>query len=187
MWFMKKKVLYIVVFIGILIFLRIFFFEVYAINQSSMKNTYSSGDRVLIIKIFYTVRRNDIFVLKYENDNIIKRCLCLPGDTLIIKNGIYYSNGIALLSPKHAITGENSNIDIFTSSNIYSTYGTNWTLNNFGPYVVPKKGMVVNLTPNIIALYGQIIKGDRLSKNIRGTFKENSSSFYTFQNDYLFD
>lgn len=185
MRFMKKIIGYTVFFLCLII-LRIFLFEIYSVSQSSMKNTYQRGDRVLIIKNFYSIKQNDILVFRHDNENAIKRCVCLPGDTLRILKGSVYSNNVVLNNPKKAIIENAANDDVIARSNIYFAYGTNWTLNNFGPYIVPKKGMKVSLTPDNVLIYGQIIRKDSLKSDAMVSKRESSGNFYTFQNDYVF-
>lgn len=147
-----------------------------------MENTYKPGDRVLVMKNLFSIRQNDILVFRHEDDDLIKRCIGLPGDTLRIINGVVYSNNIALKNPTKAIIGYGDNDEVITRSNIHFTYGNNWTLNDFGPYTIPKKGMRVELTPNVVIIYGQIIKKDKLANDTIKALKK----FYIFQNDYLF-
>jgi len=65
----------------------------------------------------------------------------------------------------------------------------NWTIDNFGPMIIPKKGMTVKLTLKSLPLYKRIIrnyehntlviKGDKIMIN----GKETTS--YTFKQDYF--
>jgi signal peptidase I len=136
---MRKKIIYIALFIFVLIMLRIFLFEIYVINQNSMKNTYKTGDRVLILKNFYSIKHNDVLIFKHDNENLIKRCVGLSGESLKIINGNIYSNNVLISPPPKGILKNKpeSEIDVFTKSDIYFTFGTNWTLNNFGSYLIP--------------------------------------------------
>jgi len=67
-------------------------------------------------------------------------------------------------------------------------YFPDWTSDNFGPIVVPKKGATIALNKQTIALYRRIIniyeKNTLVEKN--GTFTINSqpATEYTFQQDY---
>lgn len=65
-----------------------------------------------------------------------------------------------------------------------------WTLDNYGPFTIPKKGMKINLTPENYALYGEIIKKyeNPNIKEIAGKiFIDNKSTIiYTFQENYYF-
>lgn len=175
-----------IAFFTVLILLRVFLFEIYTISQSSMKNTYQPGDRVLILKKKFTIKQNDVFVFRHQNENVIKRCVCLPGDTLKIQNGILYVNNIVFENPKEGVIDNYDNEDVIARSNIYFTYGTNWTLNDFGPYIIPKKGMKVLLTPESLLLYNQVIEKDSLYSDNTALEVKTSGNTYVFKKDYLF-
>ena len=183
---MKRKIIYTISFLGVLLVLRIFLFEIYAVNQSSMKNTYKTGDRVLIVKNFYSIKLNDVLVFRHENQNLIKRCVGLPGDTLLINNGTIYSNNKEIPPPLTAILKNVSDADVIVRSTIYFTYGTGWTPYNFGPYIVPKKGMKILLFPETTSLYGSLIKKDNLNTTQPNQESLKGKDFYVFQHDYLF-
>lgn len=67
-------------------------------------------------------------------------------------------------------------------------YFPDWTIDNFGPIVIPKKGATISLNKQTIALYRRIIsnyeKNTLVEKN--GTFTINGQPAieYTFQQDY---
>ncbi|MDV3492892.1 signal peptidase I [Elizabethkingia miricola] len=187
MWIMKKKVIYFIFFLLILMVLRLFFIEVYTINQSSMKNTYGNGVRVLILKNLYTLKQNDIVIFKRNKENLIKRCIGMPGDSIKIINGKIYLNNKFVSPPPSAILKYSSDIDIFTKSDIYYNYGRNWTPYNMGAYKIPKKGMKIILTPEIISLYQNLINSE-VNNNFNVTNNKNwkNNKYYTFQNDYYF-
>lgn len=64
----------------------------YVVEGISMQPTVLSGDRVLVDRLAYKVgspRRGDIVVFKfpYSDQNLIKRVIALPGDTVSITAG----------------------------------------------------------------------------------------------------
>ncbi len=65
-----------------------------------------------------------------------------------------------------------------------------WTLDNYGAFTIPKKGMEINLTPENYALYSKIIKKyeNPNIKEIAGKiFIDNKlTTIYTFQQNYYF-
>ena len=187
MWTMKKKIAYFIFFLFILMVLRLFFIEVYTINQSSMKNTYKNGDRVLILKKLYTLKQNDIVIFRRNKENLIKRCIGLPGDSIKIINGKIYLNNKFISPPSNAILTFSSDIDIFTKADIYYNYGRNWTPYNMGTYKIPQKGMKIKLTPEVVSLYQNLINSE-VNNNLNVTKNKNwkNNKYYTFQNDYYF-
>jgi signal peptidase I len=146
-----------------------------------MNNTYHTGDRVLILKNFYSLKHNDIVVFQKGKENLIKRCVGLPGETIAIKNGKIYADNYLIPLPQKAILGNTSEIDPFSLSEIHFMYGTNWTINNFGSYKTPLKGFKIPTTTQNLNLYGKLIEEDNTNKNpiLKNTF-------YTFQNNYIF-
>ena len=70
-------------------------------------------------------------------------------------------------------------------------YETGWTRDNYGPIVIPAKGMTVRLTPLNLALYSRCIRnfeGNKLVQKADGTVLINGrpADSYTFKMDYYF-
>lgn len=178
---MIKKVCYVITFLFTIILLRIFFFEIYTINQNSMNKTYHTGDRVLILKNFYSIRHNDVVIFQKDHNNMIKRCLGLPGENIEIINGKIYSNKSLLPNPPSIIHNNIFKKDAFSISEISHTYGKKWNLNNFGSYLIPKKGMNILLTSENIVIYGKLIEEDNHNE-----MPDLKRTYYTFKNNYFF-
>lgn len=68
------------------------------VKGASMEPTFQSGDYIFTSKITYKfrpIKRGDVIVFKSpKNPDIdyIKRIIALPGDTLLVNNGIVYIN-----------------------------------------------------------------------------------------------
>ena len=101
------------------IFLRAFFLEAYRIPSGSMIPTLLVGDWLFVNKLVYgphvpftnynlpgitDPRRGDVVVFKSPtqtdqpsdpNPTLVKRLVGVPGDTLYMRNGLLYVNGIA--------------------------------------------------------------------------------------------
>lgn len=62
-----------------------------------------------------------------------------------------------------------------------------WAKDNYGPIVIPKRGMTIQLTTYNCLIYKKVIERDQgieLWRNKMGSFESKSS--YTFQKDYYF-
>ena len=85
----------------LLAFLAAFFFEgSVTIQENSMDPTIQAGDVVLINRLAYrfgTVHRGDLIAYRNREDRDavyhIKRVIGLPGDTILIKDGLILING----------------------------------------------------------------------------------------------
>ena len=78
--------------------LRLFVFEVAAVDGRSMQPTIQPHQRVVVMKwtqIFRpTPKRGEVIVTKYPGYKgyFIKRCIAVPGDTVRIEGGLVYVN-----------------------------------------------------------------------------------------------
>lgn len=102
---------------------KTFLFQAFYIPSASMEPTLEKGDRVLVNKLSYRahdVRRGDVVVFEIPKDSIgpdgindlIKRVIGLPGDTIESRDGVVYINDRRLSEPylpKGTLTGDPSN------------------------------------------------------------------------------
>ncbi|MBI2852098.1 MAG: signal peptidase I [Chloroflexi bacterium] len=80
----------------------------YIIRQSSMEPSFQEGQRVLVNKVVYKLRapeRGDVIILRPPLSSnsravpFIKRIVALPGESVAIRGGGVYVNGIRLDEP----------------------------------------------------------------------------------------
>ena len=94
--------LYVVVVVGITFLIIHYVGQRTYVSGSSMENTLSDGDNLIVDKITYRFsdpKRYDIIVFPYqyeENTYFIKRIIGLPGEVVQIVDGIIYIDGEAL-------------------------------------------------------------------------------------------
>lgn len=90
----KKEKLFILAII-IIILLKIFIFNFILVKGDSMNPKYKNNDFMFLNKIIYKftpIKRGDVIVLKYKNDDLIKRVIGLPKDKIKVENGKLYIN-----------------------------------------------------------------------------------------------
>lgn len=107
-----------------------FLFWPVAIEGSSMENTFSSGDRVVISRAMAyagMVKDNDIIICRLEGEDkpVIKRVIASNGDRLVISENKVTLNGIELDEPYIKTDITSGNIDITLGSDEYFVLGDN--------------------------------------------------------------
>lgn len=143
--------------------LRIFVVQAFRIPTGSMENTLLVGDFLLVNKFIYGVRtpdkipfiniripwirlpglrkphRGDVVVFKYPvnpDQDYIKRCVAIGGDTIVIKNKQLYVNSKPISNPKHV------KFSAFTMPSGQRENGIKpenaGNRDNYGPIVVPE-------------------------------------------------
>ena len=84
------------------------------------------------------------------------------------------------------MTSSGTDDGIFPSSKY-----TPWNGDNYGPVVIPKKGMTISVNDSTLAFYSDIIKLDEDNTNVEindGHLRVNGQNItsYTFKQDYFF-
>jgi signal peptidase I len=105
-WVVGEWVLVVVIAIGAAFLIRTFLFQQYYIDGPSMQTTLSPRDRVLVNKLSYKlhdVNRGDVVVFDRvsgaDHDDLIKRVIALPGETIEIRNCVVFIDGQTLQEP----------------------------------------------------------------------------------------
>lgn len=201
-----------------------------------------------------TVKRNDVVVFNYpmedfrpvdKQENYIKRCIAIAGDTILIRNRMVYVNGVQEATPLDAqtnymvktdgtgfnektlmsmgiteygriseagdfiftLTKENveklrsfANVRMiepaFRAKDQYAEYifpfnpKLAWNEDNFGPLVIPAKGMKMKLDTSNIVLYKRAIEvyeGNKVElKSGKIYINGIQTDSYTFKMNYYF-
>jgi signal peptidase I len=145
--------------------------------------------------------RGDIVVFEYPGnrdqlkpqnvDNYVKRCMATAGDTIEIRNKVVFVNGEqAKIPPKIQYEMPRPLPPDMKDRKIFPK-GSGWNKDQYGPYVIPKKGDVVELTKYNVEQWRTIIDrefGKRVvDLNDEGvTINGENVKTYTIQKDYYF-
>ncbi|MCL4400273.1 signal peptidase I [Patescibacteria group bacterium] len=93
-WSLLEMLETVAIAVAAVILVRTFVAQPFLVSGSSMEPTFMNGDYLLVDELTYHLRqpeRGEVIVLKYPKDPssyFIKRIIGLPGETVIIKNGI---------------------------------------------------------------------------------------------------
>ncbi len=150
---------------------------------------------------FSEPERYDIVVFEYPGDrdelkptvinNYVKRCIGLPGDTIKIVNKVVFINGKEIRKPFHIQYSGQPPLPSGIPNPAIFPRGFDWNEDNYGPLVIPKKGVTVNLSRSNIEIFRTLIDrefGKRVVQiegydiKIDGKIVKN----YTFTQDYYF-
>lgn len=145
--------------------------------------------------------RGDIVVFEYPGDrdqlfptridNYVKRCIGLPGDTIQIENKVAFINGEEAPIPSNIQYLDEYPIPEGVSDYNIFPKGANWNKDNYGPYLIPKKGDVIELNTENVDKWRTIIDrefGAKVVKVRSGKVTINGKPVdsYTIQKDYFF-
>jgi signal peptidase I len=125
--FLREVPVLIVLALALAILIKTFLVQAFYIPSGSMEPTLRSGDRVLVQKVLYTPSRGDVIVFsdpqgrpgpdrgivggalhwlsqaigieRPEHDDFIKRVIGLPGETVELRNGRLYVDGVRVHEP----------------------------------------------------------------------------------------
>ena len=157
---------------------------------------------------FKDPKPKDIVVFEYPGDrdqlvpnekgiNYVKRCIGTPGDTLEIIDKVVFVNGKEFWRPPYIKYYKGNNGPAYRPMpkgqpdfNIFPR-GMAWNGDNYGPFVIPKKGMKIPLNIYNVEQWRTTIDreyGARTVdvKNNVVMINEIPVSSYTFKNDYYF-
>lgn len=130
------------------------------------------ASRAYRIKGFSKVKHNDVIVFNYpyhkKRDTIkmnlspfyVKRCIALPGDSLRIVNGFYEVNGqkgFGYLDNQEILASWPGFQGIYRYTISPSHIHPKWDVKDFGPLLIPGKGITIPIDSSNITLYRKAI------------------------------
>ncbi|NOX18330.1 MAG: signal peptidase I [Chlorobi bacterium] len=111
--------------------------------------------------------RGDIVVFEYPGDrdemkskdimNYVKRCIATPGDTIEIVDKVVFINGKEAPRPPHIQYYANYYLPKGVPQPDIFPKGSGWNKDNYGPYVIPKKGDTIKLSVKNVEWWRTII------------------------------
>lgn len=144
---LKELLPYIIILLAVIL-LRTFVVTPIKVNGSSMYDTLSGNEYMLLNKLG-NPKRYDIVVVKTATDELIKRVYGLPGETIAIENGNIYINN-KIIEDKYAY-GETSDYKSITlGSDEYFVLGDNRMISLDSRSIGPVKANNIEGTTNFV-------------------------------------
>lgn len=174
-----KKIYSVVELIVIVLLLRAFVIEAYAVPTGSMEDTILPGDFLLVEKITYrfaSPKPGDVVVFKFPKDpriKFVKRCIAVAGETVEVKDKVLYVDGKKSLYQGSKHTETDTLPPLNYRGNIQDAWekrqlsGTRFVRDNFGPVRVPK-GYIFCMGDNRDNSYDSRYWGPVPLKNVAG-------------------
>lgn len=129
---------------------------------------------------------NDVIVFYKPGtpEEFVKRCIATPGDTLEIIQGEVIVNGRVIEADGKIRRGSN----IAPGWKVYPGIDSlGWNIDNWGPYIVPYRGMVVSRDDQTSQVYNKmIVNNEGICVDSINVESNTQSDFYTFRHDYYF-
>ena len=153
------------------------------------------GD-VLVFNFPYQEGRWDSIAMDVRK-YFVKRCIAVPGDTLEIRGGYYHIRGVTdrlgnVVAQREIalLPDSGSGSDVVMECYPWDRR-LGWTIKEFGPLVVPRKGMMMTMDGLNGLLYGRLVEWEQkreLQTDSRGDVYLGDSLIrgYVFRENYYF-
>lgn len=118
----------------------------------------------------------------------VKRVVAIPGDTLQLRRDTAYVNGMPLVFPSHSESIGYRYLPNRQSERLYPVLRPG-NASNFGPVVIPNKGMVLHLDRQNIEQWRVFIEREGNSVDVRNRvvyLNGTPAADYTVRDDYYF-
>jgi signal peptidase I len=147
---------------------------------------------------FRSVRQGDVIVFDWPGDRdqvdkpsqvwYLKRCIALPGDTVRIDQRVVYVNEKKMQNPEHAKYIRPARMPNDWDPDMFPR-GSSFNKDNYGPIIVPKKGMTLNLNAQSFVSWEVFIQREGHTAELIGDkilVDGRETSSYVVARDYLF-
>ncbi len=182
-----------------------FLFQNYNVPTGSMERTILPGDFLVVSKLTYgprlpiigyrlpgftEVKQNDIvvFIQPRTEENYVKRCVAIAGQTLELKNRVMYVDGVESPLPEQGqFIGEPAPPNYIEPS-IFPKYAP-YNKDNYGPIYLPKKGDTLTLNAQNYEYYRYLLEYEgHQARLINGQviIDGKPTSTYIVQQNYYF-
>ena len=148
---------------------------------------------------FRSVARGDVIVFDWPGgrDQVekppqmwyLKRCIGLPGDTIRIDNRVVYVNGRVFPNPPHSKFLRSESVPRYLGSPVLFPAGASYNEDNYGPIVIPSKGMKVALETESLPAWEVFIQREGHSVQTRDGkvfIDGREAAAYKVERDYVF-
>ncbi|MCI0705985.1 MAG: signal peptidase I [Ignavibacteriae bacterium] len=148
---------------------------------------------------FQDVERGDVIVFVFPGfrDEVepeeftfyLKRCVGLPGDTVQVVNRVVYVNGEQFPLPRNLKFNRGEVLPPGVAVEGIFPKSSMWNEDNYGPLVVPKKGMRISLTPQNLSAWEVFIKREGHQPRLvdgKVLIDGQEVTEYVVERDYLF-
>ena len=119
----KNDIISYAIIIIVVVLVRTFIATPIKVNGDSMNNTLKDGYLMILKKFDKQIKREDIVVIKYKSDKIIKRVIGLPEEDVKYEEGILYINDVKT-DDVHA-NGETKDFKYYCGKDEYFVMGDN--------------------------------------------------------------
>jgi signal peptidase I len=146
-----------------------------------------------------SVKQGDVIVFDWPGNRdqvarpnqmwYLKRCIALPGDTLRIEQRVVYVNGKIMSNPEHSKYLRPAPLPADSRNPYIFPRGADFNEDNYGPIVVPKKGMALTLNSKTFPSWQVFIQREGHSAEMRADsifIDRCEVSNYVVARDYVF-
>lgn len=151
-----------------------FLFQNYNVPTGSMERTIMPGDFLVVSKLTYgprlpiigyrlpgfrDVEQNDIvvFIQPRTEENYVKRCVAIAGQTLEIKNRVMFIDGIESPLPKDGQFIDTLMPPNYPDPKVFPKYAP-YNKDHYGPIRIPKKGDALSLNAENYEYYRYLLE-----------------------------